>query len=144
MPECRCRTEAAGNRKKCRCLLGLRCILLSFMLHRILSYPAPYWVSLHTFLCTLWAMLHPTELRLHSIKLYNTPYLATLQPVELWWSLLSYPLPPCWAMLYPSELRCNLLSHGALYWATIEIRCTLLSYAEPYSAMLNQSWAQIR
>ncbi len=113
-------------------------------LHTAKLYAAPYWATLHPteFYCILFCApseLCCTPLSCACILLisYNTPYLATLHPFELWCSLLSYPLPSCWTMLYPSELRCTLLSHGALYWATIELRCTLLSHAEPFSVMLN-------
>jgi hypothetical protein len=139
-------------------------------LHTAKLYTAPYWASPNSFSsavpsvlhCTLWAMLHPTELRLHSIELYHAlisytaPCWAVVQPAELpsselrctswamlhliepWGTLLSYGAPH-WAMLY-------LLSFAAPYWAKVhpaelhstltELRCTLLSYAEPYLVTL--------
>ncbi len=119
------------------CLVTLHpwATLLSYTLRRtelpcsLLSFTASFLPSeLH---CTLWAMLHPTEMRLHSIELehalmsYTSPCRAKVQPAVL------TSLSPYWAMLYPSELAapaeqcCTLLSRG-----------TLLSYAAPYWATL--------
>ncbi len=115
-----------------------------------MSYAATYWAKLHptsymlhstelscTFLserrctlselhcalrarCTLWAMLHPFQLRC---------------------ALLSYAAP-FWGILHPSELRCTLLKYIGPFWSTLhptDLRLTLtnmMSPATPIAASL--------
>jgi hypothetical protein len=85
---------------------------------------------------------------------YAAPYWATLHPIKLCCTLLSYAEPYLsyalhpksyaalfWATLHPSELRCTLLSYDLPFWATldpnelcwtlIELRCTLKKYISP-------------
>ncbi len=91
---------------------------------------------------------------------YTAPCWAKVQPAVL------TSLSPYWAMLYPSELAapskqcCTILSHGALYWATlhltelrsnhqaalrpIELRWTLLSYTAPTCELAHPKWATLR
>jgi hypothetical protein len=86
---------------------------------------------------TIWATLHPTELRCILLIYYVLSYAATY-----------------WAALYPSdllcsELRCTLLSYAVSFWSIMlwatlhptELRCILLiyyalSYDAPYWAAL--------
>jgi len=92
-----------------------------------LSYTAPHWAAPAFYLS------------------YNTPFWTTLHPVELWCSLLSYPLSPYWAMLYLSELRCTLwaMLHLTEPRGPIELRCTLLSYTAPPYELAHRNWATL-
>ncbi len=136
-------------------------------MHTAKPYAAQYWATLHPaelhcilFLssavpselhCTLWAMLHPTELRLLSIELhtlvsYTAPCWSMMQPAE---HTISHPTELCCTLLNyaaPSEQCCILLGHGALYWATlhpIELKCTLLSYTATPCELTHPYWATL-
>jgi hypothetical protein len=109
------------------------------LLCSLLSYDAPYLVTLHTaklYTAPYWATLHPTELLfiLFWAPLYPLSY-GTLHPRSCaaphWATPAFY-----WAITHPTELHCNLLSYDAACWASIshptEPCCTLLNYAAPF------------
>jgi hypothetical protein len=122
----------------------------------LMSYFTAFWATMHStkLRSTLWATLH-------TAKLYAAPYWATLHPTELHCNVFFSSAVPSelhctlWAMMQPAELPsptllscsilnyaapseqcCTLLSHGALFWATLhlpelrfttKLRCALLS-----------------
>ncbi len=128
---------------------AIRCCIL-------LSYPTPYWASLHPFLsdaapcelhCTLRVTLHPTVLRCILLNCAAF-YWTTLHPTELYLTLLSYTAH-FWATLHPAELRCTLLSYPPPHTATYRVMVqpskichkfwSMLHITEPHGTLLSNA-----
>ncbi len=104
-------------------------------------YVVLFLVSLYPLSYTAPSELCCTPLSCACILLsYNTPYWATLHPVELWCRGLGHPLPTYWAMLYPSEIHCT-------FWAMLHLtepRGTLLSYTAPPYLLAHPNWTTLQ